>query len=320
MSSRLLLRLILLVQALIACAIAAGAAWAGAEPWQAVAIGVMSVVLVRLAINANNFVMSRRVASPTPPRHQLGAAAALRMVGEEFGASMLVSSWHMPRARPHTRIHPDCSTPPVLLLHGYGCNSGYWAHLAPRLDAAGISYATLDLEPLTGDIDGFADAIEEGATRLRREAGAQQVIVVGHSMGGLAARAWLRRHGSAHAARVITLGTPHHGTCLATFGIGINAKQMQRAGVDGPACTWLRELAAHEDAATRACITSIYTHHDNIVAPQTSGHLEGARNLELGGVGHVALGRNRRVLALVMDEIGRVPTACPTPPVLHGTA
>jgi len=320
MSSRLLLRLILLVQALIACAIAAGAAWAGAEPWQAVAIGVMSVVLVRLAINTNNFVMSRRVASPTPPRYQLGPVAAMRMLGEEFGASMLVSSWHMPRARPHTRIHPDCRTPPVLLLHGYGCNSGYWAHLTPLLDAAGISHATLDLEPLTGDIDGFADAIEEGATRLLRAAGAQQVIVVGHSMGGLAARAWLRRHGSAQAARVITLGTPHHGTCLATFGIGINAMQMQRAGIDGPACTWLSELAAHEDAATRARITSIYTHHDNIVAPQTSGHLEGARNLELGGVGHVALGRNRRVLALVMDEIGRVPTACPAPPVLHGAA
>ena len=317
MSSRLLLRLVLLVQVLIACAIAAGAARAGAGPWQAAAIGLASIVLVRLAINANNFVMSRRVASPTPPQYQLGPVAAVRMLGEEFGASMLVSSWHMPRARPHTRIHPDCATPPVLLLHGYGCNSGYWAHLAPRLDAAGISHATLDLEPLTGDIDGFADAIEEGAARLRQQTGALQVIVVGHSMGGLAARAWLRRYGSAQAARVITLGTPHHGTCLAAFGIGINATQMRRAGIDGPACAWLGELAAHEDAATRSCITSIYTHHDNIVAPQSSGHLEGARNLAMGGVGHVALGRNPRVLAAVMDEIMNVQTACWAPHVSH---
>lgn len=320
MSSRQLLRLVLLVQVLVACAIAAGAARAGATPWQAVAIGVASVVLVRVAINANNFVMSRRVASPTPPQYQIGVLGAVRMFGEEFGASMLSSSWHMPRARPRTRIHPGSSTPPVLLLHGYGCNSGYWAYLAPRLDAAGISHATLDLEPLTGDIDSFAAAIDEGATRLRREAGAQQVIVVGHSMGGLAARAWLRRHGSAQAAGVITLGTPHHGTCLAAFGIGINAMQMRRAGVDGPACTWLCDLEAHEDAVTRARITSIYTHHDNIVAPQTSGYVEGARNIELGGVGHVALGRNRRVLSLVMDEIARLQTACPATPVLHGAA
>ena len=318
MSSRQLLRLVLFVQALVACAIGAAAARAG--PWQAAAIGLGSVILVRLAINANNFVMSRRAASPTPPEHRLGVAAALRMFGEEFGASMLASSWYMPRARPRMRIFPSSSTPPVLLLHGYGCNSGYWAHLAARLDAAGISHATLDLEPLTGDIDGFADAIEEGAARLRRAAGAQQVIVIGHSMGGLAARAWLRRHGSAQAARVITLGTPHHGTCLAAFGIGINAAQMRRAGIDGPACAWLSELAAHEDAATRGRITSIYTHHDNIVAPQTSGHLTGARNIGIGGVGHVALGRNRRVLALVLEEIGRVQTSCPIPPVLHGAA
>jgi pimeloyl-ACP methyl ester carboxylesterase len=319
-SSRQLLRLVLLVQALVACAIAAAAARAGAGPWQAAAIGLASIVLVRLAINANNFLMSRRVASPTPHQHQISVLDALRMFGEEFAASMLASSWYMPRAQPRTRIHPGSSTPPVLLLHGYGCNSGYWAHLAPLLDAAGISHATLDLEPLTGDIDGFADAIEEGATRLRRAAGAQQVIVIGHSMGGLAARAWLRRHGSEQAARVITLGTPHHGTCLAAFGIGINAAQMRRAGIDGPACTWLSELAAHEDAATRGRITSIYTHHDNIVAPQTSGYLTGARNIDMGGVGHVALGRNRRVLALVMDEIGRVSTACPISPVLRGAA
>jgi hypothetical protein len=69
------------------------------------------------------------------------------------------------------------------------------------------------------------------------------------------------------------------------------------------ASAWLRELAASEGPATRALITSIYTHHDNIIAPQTSSLLPGARNLEFGGVGHVALGSNARVLAEVMREI-----------------
>ncbi|GAA5230893.1 hypothetical protein GCM10025794_25590 [Massilia kyonggiensis] len=50
----------------------------------------------------------------------------------------------------------------------------------------------------------------------------------------------------------------------------------------------------------RARIVSIYTHHDNIIAPQDSSVLPGARNLAFGGVGHVALGSNPRVLAEVL--------------------
>jgi CheY-like chemotaxis protein len=66
---------------------------------------------------------------------------------------------------------------------------------------------------------------------------------------------------------------------------------------------WLRELAASEDAGRRALVTSIFSHHDNIVVPQTSSVLEGARNIALGGVGHVALGCNDRVLDIVMAEL-----------------
>jgi triacylglycerol esterase/lipase EstA (alpha/beta hydrolase family) len=306
MSARLLLRLLLLAQAMGVLAIA-GAAWAWLKvgsPFIALALGLGAAVLVRLLIFSNNFLLSARSASATPPEFRLGARAWLRLFGEEFAASMLQTSWIMPRAAPRQVVYPGSPRPPVLLLHGYGCNSGYWTHLAPLLDAERISYATLDLEPITGDIDGYVPLVQRAADKLLAATGAPQLMVVAHSMGGLVARAWLRKHGTARVARVITLGTPHHGTCLASFGVGRNAAQMRRAGTaDGLECDWLRELAANEDAAMRALITSIYTHHDNIIAPQTSSVLEGARNIELGGVGHVALGRNRRVLARVMDEL-----------------
>jgi len=307
MRARHLLQLILLVQASAVCAIAAAAVhWLDAAIWQGVLLGMASVALVRLLINANNFLLSARVASPTPPAFRLGPLARLRLLAEEFASSMLVTSWHMPRARPHTRIHPDSALPPVLLIHGYGCNSGYWANLVPLLDAVRISHATLDLAPLTGDIDGYAAQIQISVEQLCAQTGAHQVVIVAHSMGGLAARAWLRAFGKGRLARLITLGSPHHGTCLAAFGIGLNAAQMRRFGRIGPACDWLRALAASEDAATRGLITSIWSHHDNIVSPQDTSALEGARNLALGGVGHVALGSNRRVLAAVMAELDRL--------------
>jgi triacylglycerol esterase/lipase EstA (alpha/beta hydrolase family) len=121
-------------------------------------------------------------------------------------------------------------------------------------------------------------------------------------MGGLVARAYLRAHGTARLAHLITLGTPHHGTALARVAVGRSARQMRRTGEPG---AWLAALAASEDAALRAHITSIYTEHDNIVVPSSSSVLAGARHIVFTGIGHVALGGNRRVLACLGAEIVR---------------
>jgi triacylglycerol esterase/lipase EstA (alpha/beta hydrolase family) len=305
-SARGLLRALLLVQ--LAAALLIG--WAASArfrlpPWQAALLGIGSVVLVRLLINMNNFVMAARFASATPDAFRLGPGARLRLLAEEFRASMLVTSWFVPRASAATRIWPDSRQPPVLLLHGYGCNSGYWVHLTPLLDAARISHASVDLEPVAGDIDGYVPLVQRAVEDLCAAAGADKVAIVAHSMGGLVARAWMRAHGTGRVARLITLGTPHHGTALARFGLGQNAFQMR------PGSAWLHALAASEDGAVRALVTSLYTHHDNIVAPQESSRLEGARNLEFGGVGHVALGGNPRVLKAVMQELAALASRSP---------
>ncbi|MES2150172.1 MAG: alpha/beta fold hydrolase [Pseudomonadota bacterium] len=307
MSARALLQLLLLAQGVTVALLAWGALALGlvASPWLAAGFGAGVVLLVRLLITANSFVMSARYASATPQQFRLDAAARVRLFCAEFMASLLHSSWFMARAAPRQRIYPDATLAPVLLLHGYGCNSGYWAHLTPLLEAARISHATLDLEPLMAGIDDYVPLVQRAALALCEASGAPRVTIVAHSMGGLVARAWLRVHGSARAARVITLGTPHHGTSLAQFGPGRNAAQMQRASGAAPESAWLRALAASETAATRALITSLYTHHDNIVSPQSSGALEGARNVAFGGVGHVALGSDAQVLACVMGELAR---------------
>lgn len=293
-SARTLLRLVLLVQLAAALLIAWALIRRGVPAWGALLAGVGAVVLVRLAINMNNFVMAARAASHTPPECRLGPAARLRMLAEEFRASMLVTSWHVPRGCARMTIHPDSDRVPVLLVHGYGCNSGFWAHLEPLLDRERISHASIDLEPVAGSIDAYAPLIEARVQALCAATGAAQIAIVAHSMGGLAARAWMRACPGARVARLVTLGTPHHGTVLANLGLGANAVQMRR---DSP---WLQALEAAETGDQRARIVSIYTHHDNIVAPQDSSELAGARNVAFGGVGHVALGSNPRVLAEVL--------------------
>jgi triacylglycerol esterase/lipase EstA (alpha/beta hydrolase family) len=296
-SARTLLRLVLVVQAVGALLVAWMLWRRGVPAWAALPAGAGVVALVRLVINMNNFVMAGWAASSTPPAYRIGPRARLAMLAEEFCASMLVTSWHVPRGRPHLTVYKDSDRVPVLLVHGYGCNSGYWAHLVPLLDRERISHASIDLEPVAGSIDGYAPLIEARVRELCAATGAARIAIVAHSMGGLAARAWMRACSSARVARLVTLGTPHHGTALARFGLGANAVQMRRDSA------WLRDLAAAEGPDVRARIVSLYTHHDNIVAPQDSCVLPGARNVAFGGIGHVALGSNPRVLAEVLRAL-----------------
>ncbi|NVE00524.1 triacylglycerol lipase [Massilia sp. BJB1822] len=258
---------------------------------------LLGVLLVRLAITASNFRLSHRARSPLPAQHRLDWIGRLHLFFEEYGATMLASSWTMLRHRPQMHLASQPCALPVLLVHGYGCNGGYWTQLAEVLRRERVSHLALDLEPVAADIDDFVPLLEEAAQRLLQASGAPRLVVVAHSMGGLVTRAWLRQHGAARVARVVTLGTPHHGTALATLGVGSNARQMRRGS------EWLARLAASEDAARRALFTSIWSHHDNIIAPQDSSLLPGARNIEFGGIGHVALGRHPQVQCRVLAEI-----------------
>lgn len=301
MSVRRLLQWVLVVQALVLVGLALWfRRYAGLMPLAALGAAAACLLMLRLVVNLNNFLLSAWYASPTPPHLRLSPLGLLRLLSREFWASLWVTSWHMARAHPVLRLLPAAQPVPVLLVHGYAGNSGYWAALRPRLEQAQISYATLDLAPLGADIDSYAAPLQQAIDGLCTATGAAQVALVGHSMGGLALRAWMRAYGSARVARLITLGTPHHGTRLAAFGIGKNVAQMRHGSA------WLRALGASEDRSRRALIASLYSHHDNIVAPQSSSQLAGAGQIAFGAVGHVALGFDVRVLDAVMAQLAQV--------------
>jgi triacylglycerol esterase/lipase EstA (alpha/beta hydrolase family) len=307
---RRILIAVLLLQGAVALGLwyVALAIWHIRAPDVALVLALLIVLLCRAAIAANNFVLSFYHRSPTPAPLRPTAPQRVALFVEELAATLVNSSWTLLSRAPRAwqaPAQPGPALPPVLMVHGYGGNGAYWTQLSARLVRAGISHDAIDLEPMTANIDDYAALIAGAVQALKQRGGAAQVIIVGHSMGGLAARAYMRQYGQADVARLITLGTPHHGTGLAAFGIGSNAAQMARRGRGeaGQPGAWLASLAAMEDAPRRALMTSIFSHHDNIVAPQTSSRLEGARNIELGGVGHVALGRARRVLDHVQREI-----------------
>lgn len=268
-------------------------------------LSVASVITVRLIIVANNFFLAHRFRSPLPPTCRLDWRASLALFFGEARATLTTSSWSMPFRKFSRRVANRAESLPILLVHGYGCNSGYWQPMSKALQMENMTHYAIDLEPVFGSIDDYTPCIHRAIENLCSETGNARLVIVAHSMGGLAMRAYMRKHGSERLARVITLGTPHHGTALASFGIGINTTQMHwtLSDEEGLSSEWLRELSASEGPETYRLFTSIFSHHDNIISPQTSSWLNGAKNIGLHGIGHVALAFNPTVQAHVIHEI-----------------
>lgn len=273
--------------------------------WLAIIASLLLVALFRAAITANSFFLTWPYRGKPTATPELSWPQIARLFIGEFCATMLCSSWGMPFQRFERRIFTDTTTMPVLLIHGFGCNSGYWHWMSQALQQAHITHYGVDMEPVLGSIDAYSELVHQAVERLISESGQQQIVIVAHSMGGLAARAYLRDYGDTRIAKVVTLGTPHHGTMIANFGIGINCGEMNWLGraEEGTSSEWLKRLAATENDVTRALIVSIWSHHDNIVSPQTSAHLPGATNIAVSGIGHVAIALDQAIQQRVIEEI-----------------
>ena len=169
----------------------------------------------------------------------------------------------------------------VLLVHGFVCNRGLWNPWMRELRARGIPFAAINLEPVFGSIGAYAERIDAAVVRIETATG-KPVVLVGHSMGGVAIRAWFSRFkADARVHHVITIGSPHQGTWLARYGHTVNGREMR---LDNP---WLVQLATGETAAHYARFTCFFGHCDNIVFPAASGMLPGAQNVHVPGTAHV---------------------------------
>jgi pimeloyl-ACP methyl ester carboxylesterase len=223
-----------------------------------------------------------------------GFARCVRAWGLEVVAAAQVFFWWQPF---RSRAHPDClhaSGRGVLLVHGFLCNRGIWSRWLAELEHRKAPYLALNLEPVFGSIDQYVDLLDQAIRSMTRTTGLPPLVVC-HSMGGLVVRAWMREYqGSGRIHHVITIGTPHEGTSLATRiwhpSAMVNASQMHRGS------PWLSQLAQSETSTMRQQFTCYYSDCDNIVRPASSAVLEGADNRPAFGLPHVAMALDSRIM------------------------
>ena len=184
-------------------------------------------------------------------------------------------------ARPTAAPVPQDRPGPVLLVPGYGGDVQSLDPLATALRAAGRDVRVVPrLGDGTGDLNAEAEHLGEVAEQTMAETGAPSVDVIGYSAGGVVARLWVRDHGGdGRARRVLTLGSPHHGTSQAALGRELAGGCPVACEQLVPDSDLLRRLNAGDETPDGPLWATIRSRGDQVVTPVDSAALDGALNI-----------------------------------------
>ncbi|QLH36019.1 MAG: alpha/beta fold hydrolase [Parachlamydiaceae bacterium] len=120
---------------------------------------------------------------------------------------------------------------PVLFIHGlYHNSSGWWKYLKIFQEAQIEPLFTMNLGSPFGSINQHAYRINEMVDHIQKVTGRKDIILVGHSMGGLAATKFALDLATedTRVISIVTLGSPLKGTWVANYlGWGESVKEMR---------------------------------------------------------------------------------------------
>jgi triacylglycerol lipase len=204
---------------------------------------------------------------------------------------------------------------PVLLVPGYGGSTSALQTLADRLTAGGRDATVVQVPGEgTGDLNASADALATAVDNALERTGAGSVDVVGYSAGGVIARLWAADGGAQQARRIITLGSPHHGTTVADLAAGFVPAECP-AGCQQltTSSDLLAQLNAGDETPEGPTWVSVWTTVDQTVTPPESAELAGAVDLPVqdvcadSRVGHGQLPSDPLVQGIVLAQLAAGP-------------
>jgi len=186
---------------------------------------------------------------------------------------------------------------PVILLHGYAMNRANFVPLAYRLARAelgpifGFEYWTL------GRVAAGARQLGWFVDEVREATGADEVDLVGHSMGGVVARYYVTlAGGDPYVRNLVTLGSPHAGTDASRLGIGHPTRELLLGSK-------LVERLAAASPPRHTKVTVIWSRADALVPGTWQTPPPGSEVILYDDLGHVAMLGSRRVAAEVIQRL-----------------
>jgi triacylglycerol esterase/lipase EstA (alpha/beta hydrolase family) len=193
--------------------------------------------------------------------------------------------------------------PPVEMIPGFVMPLHTFFPIRSALRKAGYADMTIMNQwPWFGRIEEYAAIARMHVDAAKKRLGTRKVDVIGHSMGGLTARALVKYNGGEKdVAHVVTMGTPHHGTVLGNIGgIALPSCKEMSLGSD-----FLKQLNAGDETPGAIPYTSIHCSWDEIVIPGRSVDLEGADNPKVNHTFHIEMMMDPETIRLVLEGLNK---------------
>lgn len=215
-----------------------------------------------------------------------------KVVGSELLATLRAGASPLGLVRP---LPPAAGTsfPQVVLVHGFlgrpsmlrGIHRSLIVAGHTRVERMGYPSILLPLEQIVVRIERTVVPLASGG----------KVDLVGHSLGAVACRAWIKAFGGhRYVRRFVSLGGPHGGTRL------FRATPPHLWPVLNPDGPWVARLSQGPEPVPTWHIHSRYDHQ---VLPPKPVVLEGATELVLDSVGHNGLLWSRRAHTAVVSAL-----------------
>jgi triacylglycerol lipase len=189
---------------------------------------------------------------------------------------------------------------PIVFVHGWKENGGMWGPMIANFQADGWTAPELN----TWDYNTSQSNVTT-ASQLRTKVdsvlaatGNAKVDLITHSMGGLNSRYYIKNlQGEGKVDDWVSLGGPNHGTRTASFCPETSCVEMR------PNSTFLKNLNAGDETPGLVNYGTWWSPCDEVINPQTSTILSGARNTQTACIEHVALASDPTVYGQVRDFV-----------------
>lgn len=182
------------------------------------------------------------------------------------------------------RPEAPASSCPVLLIHGlYHTPSAWLVFIWKLRKASWNNIHTLRYSSWSNDLCSARELLVRRIQDIAAQYGDTKVFLVGHSLGGLLARSVTADpRCCGHLAGVVTLGAPHHGSKLASLGIGALARSLH------PESEEIKRITTQGTPTETPCL-SLYSPTDNLVLPNSNLriHHPGWQEEETAPISHV---------------------------------